>query len=95
MYKRLFNKNFKSYIKDVIQYFIITILVGIITYSISNLINFNNIIIEMLYKGLICLIIPNLIYLILFRKREELIYYSILIKQIVLKVIRGKEENKV
>ena len=50
---------------------IITILVGSLTTYICSLISFNGFI-SLIVKGVICMVIPNIIYLIIFYRTKEL-----------------------
>lgn len=90
VYKKFFKKSYLLYYKDFLKYVLISVIVGIITYIISNLFTFINIW-NLVYDFVICLIVPNLIYFILFRKSEEAKYFLHLFIKLLkkLKVVKS------
>ena len=78
LFKNEFKKSTKYYFKDYFKYLLITIILGLITYFTCNLVT-GNIYLVFIIKTLICLSIPNLILLVLFRKTEEFNYFKDLI----------------
>ena len=71
VYNNIFNKSVKKYFEKYVIYLIITILVGSLTTYICSLISFNGFI-SLIVKGFICMVIPNIIYLIIFYRTKEL-----------------------
>ena len=71
VYNNIFNKSVKKYFEKYVIYLIITILVGSLTTYICSLISFNGFI-SLIVKGVICMVIPNIIYLIIFYRTKEL-----------------------
>lgn len=86
----LFKKYFKTkpwkYYKTEVERVIINIIVMLITVLISNLFVKDVTILTFVIKCTICLIVPNILYYILFRNKEEFIY----LKNTLLKEIRNK-----
>lgn len=74
LYKYLFGKSVRRYIVKHIQYAICVILAGTICYFLCNCVN-NTEIVAFLIRCLICLIVPNVFFLMLFRKTEEYGYF--------------------
>lgn len=74
VYKHIFNKPVWSYFIKYIIYIILTIILCIVTKYICSFLVKGNDLISLFEKGVICLIIPNLIYLIIFLKSEEFQY---------------------
>lgn len=64
----------KKYFIDYMKKMILTIFLAIVVYSIC-MININNIYISFIYKALVCLIIPNVLLYIIYRKSEEFQYF--------------------
>lgn len=85
LYKYVFGKEgLIKYYKTYIFYLFTTICVGIITFSISNIIFIENIIINFICKLSICLIIPNIIYYILLKNKKEYKFFLNKFKGVVL-----------
>ncbi len=89
VFKKLFNKKILDYFKSIISYFLLFIISITITYLISSLITFNNPFIQMITNILISLIIPNLIYYLVFRNKDEYKYFKKTIKKILSNKLKG------
>lgn len=70
LYKNLFKRSSKEYILKMILYTIITIGVCTITYFLCGFINLGDIS-NLILKGLICLIVPNIIFWLLYHRTTE------------------------
>lgn len=79
VYKKIFKRNYKQYLKETVGYILIFAIVAIATYGLANVYNFNNNFIELIKNVVIAVIIPNMIFLLLFRKQEEYQYFKNLI----------------
>lgn len=75
VYKKIFNKDLKCYIKDTFIEVISFVFIIISSYFISSLYVNNNIFIELIIRGLIAFGLVNIIFIILFGRREEFKYY--------------------
>ncbi|MGE7663625.1 lipopolysaccharide biosynthesis protein [Peribacillus sp. NPDC097197] len=80
VYKHLFKKPVISYFLIYNYYAIITVVTCGITVVICNILIEGNGILLLIYKGIICLLIPNIIYLILFYRNTEFQYTYNLLK---------------
>lgn len=80
VYKKLFNKNYVCYYLELIKEIVIFCIICIITYFCIKLFNFDNLIIELVIKGIICLLLPNILLYILFRNSFEYKYFVYLLK---------------
>ena len=81
VYKSLFNRSYKSYIKETIQYFVLFLIVAVVTYIISSNIVVNNNFLQLIIDAFCVIIIPNVIIFALFRNTENYKYFkSLLIK---------------
>lgn len=87
IYRNVFKRSVKDYFKKYAIYFSITIITGFITTFVCNLvveISF----VTLVIKGIICLIIPNSIYLAIFYRTDEVKYILNIIKSLGYNVMR-------
>ena len=89
VFNKIFNLSLKEYYKKYSLYALVTIIIGYITTVACSVVQVNNLFLSLIIKGIICVIIPNCAYLILFSKTEEMKYLYSLIKPIIGK-IKGK-----
>lgn len=80
VYNNVFNKSVFEYFKKYIFYLALTIGAAVITTYICNILVRGNGLIDLILKGIICLFIPNLIYLSIFFKSNEFKYVWDIIK---------------
>lgn len=93
IYKSLFKQKYSTYIVDSAKYLIQMISILIITTLIVNSINVNNSFLQVIINCLICIIIPNLILVLVYRKTEKFNYYLDIVKNIFHKIIRKGKYN--
>lgn len=89
LYKYGFKVKLREYFKLYFMFLIITMISCSITYYLCSFINYGRFA-SLILKGLLCLIIPNLINIILFRNTEEYKYFKGLIKKILSK-LKGRK----
>ena len=77
-------KVYKYYLKQILD-FIIVIIVGLITYYCSNIVNFSNIYMLFFSKIIICLFLPNLLFYLIKSKTSEFKFVVKKLKGIFLK----------
>ncbi len=95
VYQGIFKKKYSQYFKDMSKYVYISILAGICTYIISQIIIVKNILLEVIINVFIVLIIPNIFIIIFFHKTAEFKYYVNILKNIWNKVyIKIKKGGK-
>ncbi|MGL5577309.1 MAG: lipopolysaccharide biosynthesis protein, partial [Sarcina sp.] len=94
VYNKVFNKSVKKYFSKYFYYGVLTLGVGFFTTGLCNILVERNEFIHLVFKGLICVIVPNVIYIILFYKTKEFQYILGIIKPIILK-IKEKFSSKV
>ena len=87
VYNKVFDKSVFEYFKKYIAYIILTIIVGAITTFACSIVN-DSTFISLIIRGCICLIVPNIIYTIVFFKTEEFIYLSSTMKSMIMKFKR-------
>lgn len=81
VYKGIFKRSTSTYLKELLYYFMLFILIFIISYLIIENINFSNLFIELIIKTIFSFIICNFSFFIIKRKSSEFEYfYNILIK---------------
>lgn len=86
VYKHVFSTPVIEYFKKYIFYAVLTILTGVLTTNICNLVDINLPWISLIIKGIICVLIPNIIYILVFYKTEEFIYLWNTIKPMFMRV---------
>lgn len=89
LYKKLFKGTSRKYFVKIITN-IVVIVLAIACVELSSVITPDNIIIRIIVKSAICLVIPNLLMLILYRKSEEFLY----LKKLVINKIKVKFRNQ-
>ena len=85
VYKHVFNKSVKIYFIKYFIYAILTIFTGYVTTNICNMIVTNTGFIYLVIKGIICITIPNLIFIAIFYKTEEFNYLLSALKPFLFK----------
>ncbi len=89
--KYMFNINIKKYLKNTFFYSLVLTLCLFLTYKIcSNLPLNNSLLLTLLYRLIICLILPNLIFISFFIKKEENKYFNGLLKQFYTKRFKNE-----
>lgn len=79
VYMPIFNKTRWEYILENLKYFVSFCIIGGLTMLMIQLVKIDNSIYQVLYNGFICLFIPNIMMLIMFRNKEEFKYIKVLI----------------
>ena len=90
IYKKLFNKNYKAYIKETTGYIFLFSMILSITYFISAINPIRNNMLNLLSNLGICLIIPNFIMAICFYKTDNFKYYINILKKFLKKLHLSK-----
>ena len=84
LYKKYFHRSPGGYYKVMLKWFIITVAAGAITFLLGSLIPLNGI--KLFFVRLvICLLIPNILFYVCNRKKEEFLYSVNLAKRIISK----------
>jgi O-antigen/teichoic acid export membrane protein len=94
LYKKIFKENVFKYFIEQVLYLIITIILVIIMYPIINKIYFDNLYIRFSVRFIVCTIIPNVVYLLIFFKKEEFIFVKNKLFEIIKKVIKKKGNDE-
>lgn len=89
LYKYGFSKKLRSYFIIYFKYLLITLLCATGTYYLCSFIHFGKFI-SLILKGILCLIIPNMVIYLLFRKSKEFNYFKRVIKNILNKIKKQK-----
>lgn len=87
VYKKLFNRSYKDYIKETVSYLALFLILLFITSLFSNLIVIENNIIHVIVNIVICLLIPNFLMILAFKNTDNFKYYIGLFNKIRLKII--------
>lgn len=75
LFKYGFNMSTRYYFRDYFKYSLFSIIVGVLTYYICYIINPSILVMEFIIKGLVCLIVPNILLILVFYKTEEFQYF--------------------
>ncbi|MDQ0270938.1 O-antigen/teichoic acid export membrane protein [Cytobacillus purgationiresistens] len=83
IFKYLFQRSVQSYFKNYIFYFLLIIAIAYLTDLLGSYILVHNPMLNFIFRGILCLIVPNLVFFILFRRSEELKYVLNLMKKMI------------
>lgn len=83
VYKNIFNKPLIEYFKRYLFYVLITLIAGTITSILCRVISYDITFISLCLKGIICCILPNVIYFCIFNKSDEFRYLKNSLKIII------------
>ena len=87
IYKYGFRRRFNEYLKKYISYFLLLLTSTIICMALCYNFKFN-IFINVVLKSLICLIVPNIIFVIKYYRSKEFTYFINTIKNVLVKVLK-------
>lgn len=76
------NNHINVFFRQQFNYFIVTVIIGIICYEVTNIIILENIL-GVMFKFIICMIIPNIFYFIFYRKKDNFILCKNWIKYVL------------
>lgn len=93
MYKPLFNRKITDYIKEFFSYMSILVIPFILTLVTLNFVQISNDIINLAIRIIVCLVIVNIFFYIVFRKSDELKYSIDTLKNIIAKMRKNMERN--
>ncbi len=80
VYKELFSKKLWDYQKRLFTYTSVTVFSAAVSWVLAQAAAVENIYLDLIIKALICIVVPNGIAILLFRKSEEFIYFKGLVK---------------
>lgn len=86
VYKKLFNRSYLEYAKETLGYIFLFICIASLTYYVSTFIVLSNGLLQVVANALLCLVLPNLIIILLFRKTDEYKYMMNIFKKIFKKL---------
>ncbi len=93
LYKYGFGRKLREYFKIYFMYLTVTLISVVSSYLLCDLINYDGFF-GLFLKAFICLIIPNVIIIILFGKTKEFQYLKRLVKGIIIRMRRRKNDNE-
>lgn len=85
VYNKVFDKSVLEYFKKYIYYVVLTLITGYITTFACDTLVLGSTFISLVAKGLICVVVVNLVYILIFYKTDEFKYILNIIKTIILK----------
>ncbi|MFR7994685.1 MAG: lipopolysaccharide biosynthesis protein [Clostridium sp.] len=86
VYNKIFDKSVFEYFKKYFIYLILTLICALITIELCSLIVITNEFISLVVKGIVCVVIPSIIYLVVFFNTKELKYIISICQPIIKKV---------
>lgn len=87
VYKKLFERSYKNYAFEMLSYTVLFVIIAAITYCVSLPFNISNTLVKVIVNGLICLIVPNTLIAIIFRKNDNFKYFINLFKDKTIQLI--------
>lgn len=93
VYKKLFNRSYFDYTKETVGYIFLFFLIAIISYAISSFVVVDNLLVQVIINIIICVVVPNSILLILFRKTDNFKYFEDILLSIKNKIFT-RHKNK-
>lgn len=93
VYKKLFNRTYLEYIRETIGYIMLFSFIAVITYTISTLFIIDIPVLQVVINTIICLIIPNVLLFLVFRRTDNFKYFKDLLFNILNKFIKIKQKN--
>lgn len=89
LYKHVLKCQLKDYFKKYLLYCVVTLIAGLITYTLTSLPQ-GNIYFVFVVRCVICAVVPNLIFLIAFYRTKEFAYFKNMIITFMVKVLKIK-----
>ncbi len=86
VYKKLFDRKYFDYYKETFGYIGLFLVIAALTYFISTFTIINNGLLQVVVNTSLCLVIPNIIIVLLFRKSEEFKYMIDIFKKMFKKL---------
>ena len=90
--KELFKLEIKRYLRLVVIYALTMFACAAISYRLCNLIYINNLLLTLLYRAIVCVVIPNVLFYVLFRKTDEHKYFENMLLVMMNKFKNQKKE---
>lgn len=87
IYKHGFKKKFNEYLKRYLSYFLLLFISTVVCLVLCLNFKFSSFI-NVIIKSLICLVVPNMIFVIKYHKNSEFIYFINIIKNILSKILK-------
>lgn len=87
VYNKIFNKSVFEYFKKYFIYLILTLVCALITIELCSLIVITNEFLSLIVKGIVCVVVPSIIYLVLFFNTKEFKYIISICQPIIKKVV--------
>lgn len=84
LFSTIFHRSSKEYISKILKYTALAVVITAITIFATYYIDFNSLILTLILKGIICIIIPNAILFVIYRKTDEFVQ----LKEQVLRLIK-------
>lgn len=94
VYKKLFDRRYREYARETLAYMLSFVIIVFISYNISKGFIINNNLLQFIINLFICLIIPNLMIIILFKKNENYTYFKAILYSLLKKIFNKENDIK-
>ncbi len=88
LFKIVFKKSPKKFYYKYYTYLLFAIICAIISYGVANILVLDNVLVQIIVRCIICVIIPNLMIILIYRKTDEFKYCCEQMSNIFRKLIR-------
>lgn len=88
VYKKLFSRSYINYAKETVGYILLFVFVAIITYGVSLLVIVDNNLLQVIINTILCLIVPNMLMIMIFRKTDNYRYFKDLFFKTISKIFK-------
>lgn len=87
LFSTVFHMSVKDYVFRLLKYIVLAVVLTAISILATYYINFNSLILTLIIRGIVCVIIPNLILFVIYRKTSEFLQ----LKTQILNIIKRKK----
>ena len=96
VYKKLFNRKYFNYICETLGYLLLFLALLFVTNLVIRFVKVDNLILQLIYRFIICLIVPNIILIMIFFRTDNFQYYLELLGKlpIIKNILSRKKEVK-
>ena len=88
VYLTIFKKHFGEYIKELLKHVMLAFITLGITYYVTTLVVVDNFFLQVVINSCICILVPNIIYLVIFFRSNDFRYFVDMFKNMFVKILR-------
>ncbi len=91
LFDKYFNVSFIEYLKKYLLYIVYAVVMMACSYFVCSLLHFNNLLVQLILKGVICVIVPNVLFIIINYHNDNLKWA---INEVIIKTLRRNKNVK-